>query len=398
MVVRMISILFVDDEVDILAGLQNTLRKRTDEWDMKFVMSSKEALEVLANAKFDIIVSDMQMPGMDGAELLAIVQELYPHMTRFLLTGQADRQSILRTIPVTHQFIYKPCSPENLLDLLDRTCALHSRIQNEIVRRLVSTAQSVPSVPKVAARIAGLMARENASILDIAKVIESDPGLGARVLQVSNSAAMRRSRKFTNISDAVCFIGLECAKSLAMAHEVFRATPENRPFIRLLERTYSKSCLATALVTEYLEGHPEVGTATTASLLRDIGLIVSASVSPEIYRLAMDANAKSESLIFLENTCFGVTHAEIGGNLLALWGIPMAVVEAVACHHSLQDSTIEPVIMAAIHISDVIAESPNATKDEISSSINWEFLEANGLVEKANEWLEFDVQSIRIAA
>src|SRR5690242_11236050 len=95
-------ILFVADEISMLDGLQNILRKQRKMWDMSFAVGGQAALDQLARAPFDVIVSDMKMPGMDGATLLRAVQDQYPNVARIVLSGQADREAVLRAVPVTH--------------------------------------------------------------------------------------------------------------------------------------------------------------------------------------------------------------------------------------------------------------------------------------------------------
>lgn len=101
-------ILFVDDEPNVLAGLRNLLRKQRDRWEMLFAPSGKAALEEMATCPVDVIVSDMRMPGMDGAELLRLVKERYPRTVRIVLSGHAEREAVSRAISVAHQFLSKP--------------------------------------------------------------------------------------------------------------------------------------------------------------------------------------------------------------------------------------------------------------------------------------------------
>ena len=63
-------ILFVDDELKVLNGLKRMLYSQLQKWDMEFVDSGREALKHMKEHPFDMIVSDMRMPEMDGAELL----------------------------------------------------------------------------------------------------------------------------------------------------------------------------------------------------------------------------------------------------------------------------------------------------------------------------------------
>ena len=118
------KIIFVDDEPNILDGLRRMLRSLRNEYDMHFASGGREALTLMESDRFDVVVSDMRMPGMDGAELLETIQKKHPHAIRIMLTGQADEQSILRTVGVVHQFLAKPCDPEKLKVILTQTSAV----------------------------------------------------------------------------------------------------------------------------------------------------------------------------------------------------------------------------------------------------------------------------------
>ena len=94
------SVLFVDDEPHILSGMKRMLRPLRKGLDMSFAESGKQALSVMEDKPFNAVVSDMRMPGMDGAELLGKIKNLYPETIRIMFTGQADSESTLRTVPV----------------------------------------------------------------------------------------------------------------------------------------------------------------------------------------------------------------------------------------------------------------------------------------------------------
>ena len=98
-------ILFVDDEMLVLEGLQRMLRPLRAEWEMVFVDSGAKALELMGQAPFDVVVSDMRMPGMNGAELLAEVLKRFPKTVRLVLSGHADRDLVLKCVGSTHQVL-----------------------------------------------------------------------------------------------------------------------------------------------------------------------------------------------------------------------------------------------------------------------------------------------------
>ena len=107
-------ILCVDDEPRVLEGLVLHLRK---DYDVQLAGSGAEALQKLRELKkVHVVVSDMRMPGMDGATLLAQVMVLHPHVTRILLTGEPGRDAAVSAVNKGHvfQFLTKPCPPDQL--------------------------------------------------------------------------------------------------------------------------------------------------------------------------------------------------------------------------------------------------------------------------------------------
>ena len=142
-------ILFVDDEPMLLTGLKRSLRPMRGEWEMVFAAGGEEALAAIDRQAFDIIVTDMRMPGMDGAQLLEEVQKRSPQTLRMVLSGQSDRETILRSVNPAHQFISKPCEGGELKSRLTRAFALKNLLQNPGLRELVTKLDYLPSLPPV---------------------------------------------------------------------------------------------------------------------------------------------------------------------------------------------------------------------------------------------------------
>ncbi|MFH0974475.1 MAG: response regulator [Spirochaetota bacterium] len=116
----MIRILFVDDENNLLEGLKRMLRKKKDEWEMEFANSGASALELLEKGKFNIIVTDYKMPGMDGLELLARVKEKFGETKRIILSGQSEAEIFNRSKEVAQFYLAKPCDPEQIISVIEQ--------------------------------------------------------------------------------------------------------------------------------------------------------------------------------------------------------------------------------------------------------------------------------------
>lgn len=107
-------LLLVDDEKSILLALKRQLRKKVD---LTIAQSGIEALDILSkDQNFDVIVSDMRMPGMNGVELLEKVGKLYPEIIKIMLTGNADLTTASDAVNRgdIFRFLTKPC-PMNIL-------------------------------------------------------------------------------------------------------------------------------------------------------------------------------------------------------------------------------------------------------------------------------------------
>ena len=91
-------ILFVDDEPMILKLFEIMFERLRNEWEMDFANSGFTAVQLMTKAPYDVIVSDMRMPKMNGAELLTEVMKRHPKTARIILSGFADQEMIMKCV------------------------------------------------------------------------------------------------------------------------------------------------------------------------------------------------------------------------------------------------------------------------------------------------------------
>lgn len=342
----MTRILFVDDEPNIREGMRRMLRSMRNEWDMEFAESGEAALDVMAEWRsaqkpFDVVVSDMRMPGMDGADLLARVKEISPDSVRLILSGHSDTASIMKTVGNAHQYLNKPCDPELLKRTIKRAFALRTLLQDEHLQKIVGEIGSLPSLPVVYREVMASLQKPNASLADVGKVIGKDVAMTATLLKLVSSAFFGLSKPVNTVERAVAFLGLDTLITLVLAQGIFKESPPiNVPGFSI-EKLWQHS-LATASAARIIAGQQgcdkaELDDAFLAGMLHDVGKLVLAQSMPEQFGEVL-ATARDNSAIHAEREVLQTTHADIGAYLLGLWGLTDAVVESVAFHERAGDA------------------------------------------------------------
>ncbi len=330
------KILFIDDEQRILEGIERMLFHLTDEWEMEFANGGEEGLEELAEGDFDVVVTDMRMPGMDGAQVLREVNKRYPDIVRIVLSGYAELEAALRTVPVAHQFLIKPCRADLLQDTILRACSLQELLSDETIRKVAGGIEKLPSVPSIYNQLTRALADLETDAKDVAEIIKHDPAMSAKVLQLVNSAFFARSSNVSDIKQAVVRLGFQMVKNLALSIEVFQPqelalSPDRFSIESSQEHAFRTATTASKMFKE----KQKVDDAFMAGMLHDIGILLLATELPERLDEALTlAESANLELHEAEYRLFGTTHAEIGAYLLSLWGLPYPIIEAVANHHA----------------------------------------------------------------
>lgn len=378
-------ILFVDDESGILEGLRNRLRRRRNEWEMHFVLDGTAALKMLDAERFDIIVTDVRMPGMDGATLLKEAQARHPEVVRIVLSGHAELEAALRAVPVAHQFIAKPCDPGVLENVIERACQLQKLVNDGVVRGIVGKISGLPAMPRLYAQLRSMLADEQCSMHDVAALIAQDVGMSAKILQLVNSAFFRLSRPLTQIKEAIGYLGLDVVSRMALASELFELAPRSGDLARELASLRQHSLITAMISGKLLPDKKLQDDVFVAALLHDIGRLLLAVHLPEKYRAAKEhASHTGLEQYAAEIELFGVSHAEVGAYLLGIWGLPYFVIEAVANHHQPRRAH-EPTfgILGAIHVGDALA---HALTTGLEVRLDLEYLRQFGLADQWPEW------------
>jgi HD-like signal output (HDOD) protein len=384
-------ILFVDDELAVLQGLQRMLFELADQWDMLFVDSAEKALSALSDAEFDVIVSDMRMPGMDGATLLAHVHKEHPNVVRIILTGHSELEATLRAMPVAHSFLTKPCKPGVLEEVVRRSCALQDLLREESSRTLVGSVAGLPVKPEVYTLLTQAIADPHIEMSQIARIVNRDVGLATKVLHLTNSSFFGSKRNFVSVDQAVTFIGIRMLRKVVLSAEVFAAFSPKQSLGGLSLDHEQKHGLACAGIARLIAPDAEVGEyAFLAGMLHDVGKLVLAVQAPKLMRQLNKQKARGDSLPpSIEEDITGTSHGRIGAYLLGLWGLEHPLVEAVAYHHDpAQVRSAGLDLPTIVHIADALTHEIENERSgrELEVVMDNAHLERIGVLGKLEAW------------
>jgi len=420
-------ILFVDDHTNVLQGYKRMLRPMRHEWEMEFAMSGEEALNFMSKSPFDVIVSDMRMPGMDGIELLGIIMERYPETVRIILSGHSDKEMILRSVKTTHQFLMKPCDAETIKNTIERACKLRDLLRNETLRKIATGVQGLPSLPSLYGLIIKEMQSPNASLKRVGHIISQDVSMSAKILQLVNSAFFGLPQKIADPQQATIYLGIDTLKALVLSINVFSSFTEDSDLFwfslaDMRKRSIMVGRLARDIARDETDDEKVAEEALIAGILHDVGRLIMLKI-PEQCRMMMDFIERTGcDLVEAEYNVMKTSHAELGAYLLGLWGISDNVVEAVAFHHNpsklLEDMFIiagksskkdtdkiksrekksrllsakklsrEYCTLTSVHVANSLLMQESSSVTTIFPYVDMRYLSRLGLTDKLPGWME----------
>ena len=225
-------------------------------------------------------------------------------------------------------------------------------IDKEAVNKALSSRKLHPSVPEIIVEIINLTRSPYTTIHDFVKVIEKDPELASRILQISNSGFYSFKRKINSISHPVTLMGWNTIKMISLGSTILKRMSECD------KRLYSHS-LRTAHIARFLAVEADfykIEEIAIVGLLHDLGSIILEEYFHVLFlktrQYALDHGVPT---YIAERELLGIDHADVGGWTLEEWKLPENIIESVARHHSFEQDTYHARKTAVIHVADILA-------------------------------------------
>lgn len=295
----------------VLRSLERLLRARRITWRTRFVGSAAEALDELAAHPYDVIVSDLRMPHLDGASLLRRVRESFPQVARLVLSGQAATREGVEAMQVAHQCLSKPYDLAVLRNAIEGLARARKRLATPALVAAVCRFSSLPSPPSTHQRVL-LALSAGVPLRELEETLERDPAMSAKILQLQRSAVLTAGPDCHSVADVLQHVDTELGRAFSLGEEMCRPLSPQLELARepVLEKWQRHSVLV-ARVCRTIVPAGLRGQAFSAGILHDVGALIAAC-APEARELPPSQ------------------HPTLAACLLGLWGLEDVVVEAVA--------------------------------------------------------------------
>ena len=383
-------ILFVDDDPMVLKGFQRSMYQYNEFWETEFATSGQEALIKLSQHAFDAIVTDMHMPGMDGIQLLEDISRIAPGVIRFVLSGNTNDAQILKSTHLVHQMIPKPSKVEKIFNLVERACCLRDMLSSPQLLRIINGIKTLPSVPRIYNQLLEQLQSENVSAQDVGKTIAQDAAMTAKILQLVNSAFFGIAENISSPQKAVTILGINTIKSLVLGIQVFSEYQGQRNLPISVDAIWKHSLyvshMAFTIARSLDLSSQEREDARVSGVLLDVGMLLGFQIPGYFQNVRFNKNG--QTLIETEYQFLGTSHAEMGGYLLGIWGLPGSIVEVVTFHHTPDKvDTLQPGLPTVLHIANGLVNICHDEKVENNASyLDMPFLQRIGLADRLEAW------------
>ena len=389
-----LSIMLLDPQGDFISW-SNKVVKTGKNWDIFRLDDADTLLSRLKVSQYDAIFLASSMKSYAEHDLLRKAMALQKNCLRFQLGAPAS-SSLTTTVKLelTHRIFNDP----NDIELITHTTEYLLKI-NRLIRKvqqkyLVSEKHLLPASPQVYNQLSIELNSDSTNAKQVALIIEQDPALAAKVIQIVNSAFFGLERPISHIGEAVAIIGTRMLRGLALSSQISQLYPAHKnwryfSFDKINQRSVLVARLARDICKDVGVEKGYMEQAFLAGLLHDIGILIMASRDPakylEVMRFAVE---KGISLHAAEKEKVGFYHGEVGAALMAAWNIPPLTVEAILFHPApslSSDTEFRP--LTALHVADALlppAWSKNSTS--MNSSLSESYLAKIDHLKDLHRW------------
>lgn len=360
-------LLFVTADPIRPKAVASALLARGYDWQVLACSSSSNAREALAAQPVDALVVDLELP--EAEALLRHALRTSPGTARSLVSASGHEDAAIRLLALVHGLLVADDDVDAIAEAVAGHVALVQGLEQPGLREAVGALTRLPGMPKLYLAIRRALKNPNTDAITIVTMLQDDPVVSARVLQLANSALFGGSRGIASVPYAVTRLGLKTIQQLVLAAEVYATDSDDTPGAKpLLQSSLLAAWLAPRLQAPLLD--PEL--AATAALLAGLG--------PLLGLMGLDAVQRDPD----EPPVCDLAAAY----LLGLWQLPSSLQQAVAWQRCPRRAGGRFGVVGAVHVATALA---------FDRRVDTAWLERCGVAAHLSGWRELGKRIVREA-
>ncbi|MDF7798729.1 response regulator [Pontiellaceae bacterium B1224] len=372
--------LFVEPNKELWPIFTAVLKPLENNWKLAFAASALDALSM--GESYDFMITANSLPDGNGLGLCDLFKEEAPETIRYLLIEPEEARMFRSLVSSAQQVLIKPLDLKTFKAQLQRSTALRSIVQNQDIRKLLGSGDSLPPLPRIFEELSRKLSDPNAPLSEISELIAKDVTLSSKVLRLANSAFFNLRMPANTIAQATSLLGSNTISSLVFSQSVSKSFMSEFVSEHFIEELNQHSIEVASLASDILEtwgaSSAVVEKVLLCGIAHDLGKIVLAKYAPEKWQEAQAEIQTSErSDAEIEREIIGLGHPELAAYLLAIWGFSTDQIMAIIFHHEpSRANETEFGLLCALHVAEHCCE-----KELPNQHFDWNYLEGFRITE-----------------
>ncbi len=363
------NLILLETEGEALQKIHHTTLLQALETETLYIGNLQMAIEIIADREIGVIIAHFGRNLKDCHNFCLQARKQAPSFIIIILLNDEHSGEVANKIKYAHQTLALSCSNKEIVGAIERGLIASREIQkNPKLTSLLSKLESLPSPPSVYFNLRENLDMPSCNASSLSKLIARDPVLAAKILRIANSGFYAVSRTISDLQQAIALLGTETLLGLVLATHVYDSLPlPGLNLENLWKHAIGVGLLSREIAKDQGANQSQIESSGIAGLLHDLGSLVFISNKPAEYQAILrKAKGFEPELVKYEKQAFEINHAELGGFVLMLWGLPDSTVNAVKDHHNydLRTSQIDSSVTSAVVFAEWMFNFPMPLTDE----------------------------------
>jgi HD-like signal output (HDOD) protein len=254
----------------------------------------------------------------------------------------------------------------------------------EKAEKMISKVVNLPTIPETMTRVTALLDDPDVELDEVAEVILTDQVMASRVIKIVNSPMFRPMHQIKSLKRALIYLGFRRIREIALTCSIIKTFEGKEGVFDV--KTFWEHSFGVGIVSKIIAQrvrYPETEKAYICGIVHDIGEVFLSSYMTEEFQKIVDL-IKGTCHSFAEGELFmlGTTHCDLGFCLAKKWNFPLEYCDVIENHHTPQDATFDPMLVAIVNLADLFCSVRNLNYDNsewVSFSLteekSWEILQ-----------------------